>query len=70
MHISDTALQCSRQSLRLAAECTDEHVAVELGLLAIRLMLAVIKDAELIVEEPVQLEATVRGLTNSGAAYS
>jgi hypothetical protein len=43
MHISDTALQCSRQSLRLAAECTDEH-----------------KDAELIVEEPVHLEATVR----------
>jgi hypothetical protein len=37
MHISDIALQGSRQSLRLAKECTDEHVAVELYLLAIRL---------------------------------
>jgi hypothetical protein len=68
MHISDTALQCSRHSLRLAAECTDEHVAVELGLLAIRLMLAVIKDGELIIEEPAHLQTTVRCLTNSGAA--
>ena len=44
MHISDVILQTSRQALRLAAECTDEHVAV-------KLWLAVIKDAELIVEE-------------------
>jgi hypothetical protein len=51
MHISDVVLQCSRRSLRLAAECTDEQVAVELYLLAIRLLLAAIKDAELIVEE-------------------
>lgn len=51
MHISDVVLQCSRRSLRLAAECTDEQVAVEFYLLAIRLLLAVIKDAELIVEE-------------------
>ena len=52
MHISDVVLQCSRRSLRLAAECTDEQVAVELYLLAIRLLLAVIKDAELIVKIP------------------
>ena len=51
MHISDVVLQCSRRSLRLAAECTDEQVAVELYLLAVRLLLAVIKDAELIVEK-------------------
>jgi hypothetical protein len=68
MHISDVALQSSRQSLRLAAECTDEHVAVELHMLAIRLMLAVIKDGELIIEEPVHLQTTVCCLTNSGAA--
>jgi hypothetical protein len=37
MHISDTVLDCARRSLRLAAECTDEQVAVELNLLAIRL---------------------------------
>jgi hypothetical protein len=52
MHISDVILQCSRRSLRLAAEGADEQLAVELDLLAIRLLLAAIKDAELIVEEP------------------
>jgi hypothetical protein len=51
MHNSDVILQTSRQALRLAAECTDEHVAVELHLLAIKLWLAVVKDAELMVEE-------------------
>jgi hypothetical protein len=51
MHISDVVLQCSRRSLRLAAQWTDEQVAVELYLLAIRLLLAGVKDAELIVEE-------------------
>lgn len=51
MHISDVVLQCSRQSLRLAAQCTDDRVAVELHLLAVKLWLAVVKDAELIVEE-------------------
>jgi hypothetical protein len=49
MHISDVILLSSRQALRLAAECTDEHVAVELHLLAIKLWLAVIEDTELIV---------------------
>jgi hypothetical protein len=51
MHISDAVLDCSRRSLRLAAECTDERVAVELNLLAIRLLLAAVKDAELIIEQ-------------------
>ena len=51
MNISDVALQCSRRSLQLAAKCSDEQVAVELHLLAIRLLLAAVKDAELIVEE-------------------
>jgi hypothetical protein len=51
MHISDVVLQASRQALRLAAECADEHVAVELHLLAVKLWLAVVKDTELIVEE-------------------
>jgi hypothetical protein len=37
MHISDTVLDGARRCLRLAAECTDEQVAVELNLLAIRL---------------------------------
>ena len=50
-HISDVILQSSRQALRLAAQCTDEHVAVELHLLAVKLWLAVVKDTELIVEE-------------------
>ena len=49
MHISDVILQTSRQAVRLAAECTDEHVAVELHLLAV--WLAVVQDAELMVEE-------------------
>jgi hypothetical protein len=51
MHISDVILRSSRQALRLAAQCTDEHVAVELHLLAVKLWLAVVKDTELIVEE-------------------
>jgi hypothetical protein len=51
MHISDTVLDCSRRSLRLAARCTDEHVAVELNLLAIRLILAAVSDAELVIEQ-------------------
>jgi hypothetical protein len=51
MHFSDVILQSSRQALRLAAECTDENVAVELHVLAVKLWLAVVKDTELIVEE-------------------
>jgi hypothetical protein len=51
MHISDAVLDCWRRGLRLAAECTDEHVAVELNLLAIRLLLAVVNDTELTVEQ-------------------
>ena len=51
MHISDVILQSSQQALRLAAQCTDEHVAVELHLLAVKLWLAVVKDTELVMEE-------------------
>jgi hypothetical protein len=51
MNISDVVVQCSRRFLQLAAECSDEHVAVELNMLGIRLLLAAIKDAELIVED-------------------
>jgi hypothetical protein len=51
MHISDVILLSCRQALRLAAQCTDEHVAVELHLLAVKLWLAAVKDTELIVEE-------------------
>jgi hypothetical protein len=60
MHISDAVLDCSRRSLRLAAECTDERVAVELNLLAIRLLLAAVSDAELIIEQsPVSMSKCV-----------
>jgi hypothetical protein len=51
MHISDVILQSSRQALRLAAQCTAEHVAVELHLLAVKLWLAVVKDTELTMDE-------------------
>ena len=50
-HISDVVLDCSRRCLRLASECSDDHTAVELHLLSLRLLLAVIADAELTVEE-------------------
>jgi len=49
--ISDAGLDCSRRSLRLSAECTDERVATELNVLAIRLLLAAVKDTEMIVEQ-------------------
>jgi hypothetical protein len=58
MHISDVVLDCARRSLRLAAECTDERVAVELNILAIRLLLSAVKDAELAVEESPVLMST------------
>jgi hypothetical protein len=50
-HISDVILQSSQQALRLAAQCTDEHVAVELHVLAAKLWLAIIKDTELVIKE-------------------
>ena len=58
MHISDAVLDCLRRSLPLAAECTDERVAVELNLLAIKLLLEAVKDAELIVEQSPVLTST------------
>jgi hypothetical protein len=46
-HISDVALDCSRQCLRLAAECSNDHTAAGLHLLALQLLLAAVGDAEL-----------------------
>jgi hypothetical protein len=51
VHISDVILDCSRRCLRLAAECSDDHTAAELHLLSLRLLLAVVADAELMVDE-------------------
>ena len=50
-HISDVVLDCSRRCLRLAAQCSDDHTATELQVLALRLMLAAAGDAELSVDE-------------------
>ena len=50
-HISDVVLDCSRGCLRLATECSDDHVATELQLLSLRLLLAAVGDAELKVDE-------------------
>jgi len=50
-HISDVALDCSRESLRLAAECSDDHTAAGLHLLALQLLLAAVGDAELAADE-------------------
>lgn len=50
-HISDVALDCSRGCLRLASECSDDHIAAELQLLSLRLLLAAVGDAELTVDE-------------------
>jgi hypothetical protein len=66
MHISDVILQSSRQALRIAAQCTDEHVAVELHVLAVKLWLAVIKDTELIVEELPILSVNAANSDRSG----
>ncbi len=46
MNISDVVVQCSRRSLQLAAECRDGHMAVELNMLGITLLIAAMKDAE------------------------
>ena len=50
-HISDVALDCSRESLRLAAECSDDHTAAGLHLLALQLLPAAVGDAELAADE-------------------
>lgn len=49
MHISDIALACSQRCAQLALKCTNEEVAIELNILAVRLMVAAAKDAELLV---------------------
>lgn len=51
MNLSDIALDCSRTCLHLAANCTDDDTAAELRLLALRLVLAAVGDAELVMEE-------------------
>ena len=54
-HISDVVVDCSRGCLRLASECSDDHIAAELQLLSLRLLLAAVGDAELAVNElPIQ----------------
>jgi hypothetical protein len=54
-HISDEVLDCSRGCLRLATKCSDDHIATELQLLSLRLLLAAIGDAALMVDElPIQ----------------
>ena len=50
-HISDVVLDCSRGCLRLASKCSDDHLAAELQLLSLRLLLAAVGDAELTVDE-------------------
>jgi hypothetical protein len=41
--------------LRLATKCSDDHIATELQLLSLRLLLAAIGDAALMVDElPIQ----------------
>ncbi len=44
MHVSDIALECSQRSGKLASKCTDEEAAIELDVLAIRLMTAAVKE--------------------------
>lgn len=51
MHISDIALECSQRCAQLASKCTDEEIAIELNVLAVRLMVAAARDAELLVDQ-------------------
>jgi len=55
MHISDTALECSRRCVQLALKCTNEKIAVELNILAVQLMAvqlmaAAVRDAGLLLD--------------------
>jgi hypothetical protein len=57
-HISDVVLDCSRGCLRLAAKSSDDHIAAELQLVSLRLLLAAVGDAELTVDEsPIPIPA-------------
>lgn len=51
MHISDIALECSQRCAQLATKCTDEEIAIELNVLAVRLMVAAVRDTELLVDQ-------------------
>jgi len=55
MHISDTALECSQRCLQLASKCTDEEIAVELNALAVQLIIAVARNAELIIDPSMEI---------------
>lgn len=48
MHISGIALECSRCCAQLALKCSNEEIAVELNVLAVQLMTAAVRDAELL----------------------
>jgi len=51
MHVSDILLECARECARLSRECHDEKAAASLFALSRRLLAAVSRDAELIIEE-------------------
>lgn len=50
MHISNTALECSRRCAQLALKCTNEEIAVEHNILSVQLMAAAVRDAELLLD--------------------
>ena len=50
MHISDIVRECSQRCMKLAQNCSDEKFAVELNAMAVQLMIAVVRDAELLVQ--------------------
>lgn len=60
MHISDTALECSQRCIQLASKCTDEEIAVELNALAVQLMVAVARNAELIIDPSMEIAPEAR----------
>jgi len=61
MHISDIVLECSQRCAQLALRCTNEEVAIELNVLAVQLMVAAVRDAELLVDTPKAARKPVNG---------
>jgi hypothetical protein len=51
MHVSDILLECARECARLSRECRDEKAAASLFALSRRLLAAVTREAELIIED-------------------
>jgi len=72
MHISDIARECSQRCVQLALKCSDEEVAVELNAMAVQLMVAVVRGAELLVDStPVRRPGSEQsGLSVSALASS